>query len=69
MAMATGELDYDNILRQFPGGTSEGDITTEVPFLPASISLFILFFLLMPILLNNLIVSFNYLFVFDVGNG
>lgn len=63
MDMATGELDYDDIFRLFPGGASEGDITTEVPFQAASFTLIILFFLLMPILLNNLIVSLNYLFI------
>ena len=59
MTMTTGEFEYDSIFRQFPGGTAEGsdDITTEIPFLPVSFLLWIIFLVLMPILLTNLLVS------------
>ena len=57
MTMTTGELGYDAIFRQFPGGADEGQNTTEVPFFPVSVILWIFFLILMPILLTNLLVS------------
>ena len=55
MTMTTGEFEYDAIFRQFPGGTT--DDITEIPFLPVSYLLWIVFLVLMPILLTNLLVS------------
>jgi len=57
MTMTTGELDYDSIFRQFPGGAGEGEVVEEIPFLPISVLLWIIFIILMPILLTNLLVS------------
>ena len=58
MTMTTGEFEYDAIFRQFPGGSAEDseDITTEIPFPPVSFVLWIVFLVLMPILLTNLLV-------------
>lgn len=57
MTMTTGEFEYDAIFRQFPGGDDSGNVTEEVPFLPVSFLLWIIFLVLMPILLTNLLVS------------
>lgn len=55
MTMMTGELDYESIFRQASGGSD-----TEVPGLPfpeIAYILWFLFLILMPVLLNNLLVS------------
>lgn len=55
MTMMTGELDYESIFRQASGGSD-----TKIPGLPfpeVSYLLWILFLIVMPILLNNLLVS------------
>ena len=59
MTMTTGEFEYDSIFRQFPGGAESGSITDEIPFPPVSFILWIIFLVLMPILLTNLLVSSN----------
>ncbi len=55
MTMTTGELDYEGIFRLDSGGGS--DDVTEIPFREISIILWILFLIMMPILLSNLLVS------------
>ena len=50
MAMTTGELDYDVLYHQ-QGGEE------EVAFPPVSFLLWIIFLVLMPVLLSNLLVS------------
>ena len=54
MTMTTGELDFDAIFRQDPAGGS--DDVEEVPFPPISFMLWIVFIVIMPILLTNLLV-------------
>ena len=55
--MTTGEFEYDGIFRQFPGGIMEGSgVVEEIPFPPVSYILWIVFIVLMPILLMNLLV-------------
>ena len=50
MTMTTGELDYDEIFHQ-----QEGE--EEIAFPPVSFILWIIFLVLIPVLLNNLLVS------------
>jgi len=50
MAMTTGELDYDDLYHQ-----QEGE--DEIAFPPVSFLLWIIFLVLMPVLLSNLLVS------------
>ena len=50
MTMTTGELDYDDLFHQ-----QEGE--EEIAFPPVSFILWIMFLVLIPILLNNLLVS------------
>ena len=57
MTMTTGEFEYDSVFRQFPGGAEDGDITREIPFPEVSFLIWIIFLILMPILLTNLLVS------------
>ena len=52
--MTTGELDFDSIFRQDPAGGS--DDAEEVPFPPISYMLWIVFVIIMPVLLNNMLV-------------
>ena len=54
MTMTTGEFEYDGIFRQTPDGTMPG--LDEIPFPPVSYILWIVFIILMPILLTNLLV-------------
>ena len=49
-AMTTGELDYDELYHQ-----QEGE--QEIAFPPVSFILWIIFLVLMPVLLSNLLVS------------
>ena len=51
MTMTTGEFDYDTIFHQ--GGEPGED---DIEFPPASFLLWIIFLVVMPILLNNLLV-------------
>ena len=53
--MTTGEFEFDGIFRQSPEGTNED--LEEIPFPPVSVILWIVFIILMPILLTNLLVS------------
>ena len=57
MTMTTGEFEFDSIFRQFPGGADSGTMTEEIPFPPVSFLLWIIFLVLMPILLTNLLVN------------
>ena len=57
MTMTTGEFDFDSIFRQFPGGAEDGDTIEEIPFPEVSFLLWIIFLIMMPILLTNLLVS------------
>ena len=57
MTMTTGELDYDSLFRLYPDGTA--DSIVEIPFFEISIILWILFLIMMPILLSNLLVSWK----------
>ena len=50
MAMTTGELDYDDLFHQ-----QEGE--DEIAFPPVSFILWVVFLVLMPVLLSNLLVS------------
>lgn len=52
--MSTGELDFDSIFRQDPAGGS--DDAEEVPFPAISFMLWIVFIIIMPILLTNMLV-------------
>ena len=50
MTMTTGEFEFDTLFQQ------GGDNTEDVPYLPVSVILWIIFIILMPILLTNLLV-------------
>ena len=50
MTMTTGELDYDDLFHQ-----QEGE--EEIAFPPVSFIVWIVFLVLIPVLLNNLLVS------------
>ena len=52
MAMTTGELDFDDLFHQ-----QEGE--DEIAFPPLSFLLWIIFLVLMPVLLSNLLVSYK----------
>ena len=54
MTMTTGELDYDAIFRLNPAGGS--DRLTEIKYPPISYLLWIVFLVLMPVILNNMLV-------------
>ncbi|CAI8048714.1 Transient receptor potential cation channel subfamily A member 1 homolog [Geodia barretti] len=56
MTMTTGEFEYDGIFRQAPGGIDPGTVR-EIPFPPVTYILWIVFIILMPILLTNLLVG------------
>ena len=57
MTMITGELDFDAIFKQTPGGVlTADDVPGQVPFPEVSYMLWIIFLILMPILLSNLLV-------------
>ena len=59
MTMTTGEFEFDNIFQQTPGGADDiGSIPGPIPFPQVSYILWIIFLILMPILLTNLLVSF-----------
>ena len=59
MSMTAGDFDFDSIFRQDPAG--ESDDANDVPFIEISYILWIVFVILMPILLTNLLVC-----VYDV---
>lgn len=57
MTMTTGEFEFDNIFRQTPGGVMDpSEVPMNVPFPEVSYILWIIFLILMPILLTNLLV-------------
>ena len=57
MTMITGELDFNAIFKQTPGGVlTADDVPGQVPFPEVSYMLWIIFLILMPILLSNLLV-------------
>ena len=53
MTMTTGELTFDEIFRLDPSGQSDA---SEIAYLPVSAILWIVFIVLMPILLTNMLV-------------
>ena len=55
--MSTGELDFDAIFRQDPTGGSAG--VEEIPFPAVSYILWIVFVVLMPVLLTNMLVCLS----------
>ena len=57
--MTTGEFEFDGIFRQAAGGIDGAEILRlgEIPFPPVSYILWIVFIILMPILLTNLLVG------------
>ena len=57
MTMATGEFDFDPIFRQDPTGAR--DNAEEIPFPPVSYILWIVFIIIMPILLTNMLVCMH----------
>ena len=57
MAMTIGELDFDSLFPLDPKDMNEKVV--EIPFFDVSITLWILFLIMMPILLSNLLVSFK----------
>lgn len=57
MTMTTGEFEFDGIFRQSPGGAEAASLQGEIPFPPISYILWIVFIILMPILLTNLLVG------------
>ena len=54
MTMVTGEMDYESIFRQSSGGTVDQD--PQLPFPEISYLLWVVFLIMIPILLNNLLV-------------
>ena len=54
MSMTAGDFDFDSIFRLDPTGGS--DDAKEIPFPPISYMLWIVFVLIMPILLTNMLV-------------
>lgn len=57
MTMATGEFEFDSIFRQDPSGVR--DDAKEIPFPPVSYILWIVFVIIMPILLTNMLVCMH----------
>ena len=54
MSMTAGDFDFDSIFRLDPAGGS--DDAEEIPFPPVSYLLWIVFVVVMPILLTNMLV-------------
>ena len=54
---STGGFDFDAIFRQAPGATTDDNDLGEIPFPSVSYVMWIIFIIIMPILLNNLLVS------------
>ena len=57
MTMTTGEFDYSGIFHLTPSGADE--TFHDIPFPTVSYILWILFIILMPILLTNMLVCFS----------
>lgn len=54
MTMTTGEFDFDTTFRQDPIG--ERDDVEEIPFPPVSYIVWVVFVIMMPIILTNMLV-------------
>lgn len=54
LSMTSGDYDFDSFFHFSPSGDS--DDQEDVPFLPVAIVIWILFIILMPILLINMLV-------------
>ena len=57
MTMTIGEVDFNSVFRQFPGGAEDGDTTEEIPFPEVSYLLWVAFLIMMPVILMNLLVN------------
>ena len=55
LSMTSGDYDFDSFFRFSPSGDSEGQ--QDVPFLIIAVIFWIIFIILMPILLINMLVS------------
>ena len=58
MTMTTGELDYESIFRYSSGGSGPDEFASDIPFPVISFILWIVFLILMPILLANMLVRY-----------
>ena len=56
ITMTNGEYEFDGFFRLVSGGDPEEDPSNDVAFPPVSYLLWIIFIILMPILLTNLLV-------------
>ena len=56
MTMTTGEFEYDSIFRLDPAGGSN-DESAEIKYPNSSYLLWVVFIVIMPLLLNNMLVS------------
>ena len=54
--MTTGEFEFDGLFRQSPNGDSDDE--SEIQFEAVSYLLWIIFIVVMPILLTNMLVSY-----------
>ena len=54
MTVVTGEMDYESIFHQSSSGTTDPD--PPLPFPQVSYALWIIFLIMIPILLNNMLV-------------
>ena len=54
MSMTAGDFEFDSIFRQDPAG--ESDDAEEIPFTEISYILWVVFIILMPVLLTNMLV-------------
>lgn len=55
MSMTTGDFDFDSLFRLSPNGENEG--VNDIPFPAISVILWMIFIILMPILLTNMLVN------------
>ena len=58
MTMTTGELDYESIFHYSSGGSAQDELVSDIPFPVISFILWIVFLILMPILLANMLVRY-----------
>ena len=54
LSMTTGSFEFDNTFRRDSSG--ESDSEEELPYLPITYIIWIIFVILMPVLFNNLLV-------------
>ncbi len=57
MTMTTGELDFENLFHLSSANVSQNGDLAEISLFRVSYPMWILFLILMPILLSNLLVS------------